>query len=423
MSLEEYQHSARNMEESFGLAPTSLISLYEIYHINGRQDVDDWQNREYALRFCSADNLSKLSGNTLNNIQQQGLRWAGYYYIPIGIQANSFATASQGLPRPTLIISNKGIAEQVANSDAMFPVFDSISQYNLYYNDLNNARVIRRRVFARFLDGENFPDNANVNPWGTRGTASSGADIKSGDEVIGNKSEVFEFSRELYFISKKVNETKEKIEYELTTSIDSENVTIPNRTILSNHCSWCYRGEGCSYSGPPASTDLDDENFMLDASSGYDSDGSGLTNLNSKRKTGNQRRVATQNYSSEINETDHTLFIPEWAKNKNYSRGDVIKTPSLKSSGYTDGTKTTKLSSSGEIRVQNDLTIWVCIIEHKSSNNTSPESKSGHWVPDQCSKTIKGCKIRFQNSRGYTNSKFLRFGGFPATFDFDTTDQ
>ena len=83
MSLEEYQHSARNMEESFGLAPTSLISLYEIYHINGRQDVDDWQNREYALRFCSADNLSKLSGNTLNNIQQQGLRWAGYYYIPV----------------------------------------------------------------------------------------------------------------------------------------------------------------------------------------------------------------------------------------------------------------------------------------------------------------------------------------------------
>ena len=101
----------------------------------------------------------------------------------------------------------------------------------------------------------------------------------------------------------------------------------------------------------------------------------------------------------------------------------MVKTPSTTQSGFTDGTKTTKLNDKGEIVVQNDLTIWVCLVDHKSSSNTAPESKSGHWVPDQCSKTLKGCKIRFQNSRSYTTDKSLRFGGFPATFDFDTTDQ
>jgi len=426
MALEEYEHSARNMEESFGLAPTALISLYEIYHIYGRQDVDDWRNREYALRFCSADNLAGLTSQTLNrrSLEQKGLKWAGYYYVPIGIQSNSFATASQGLPRPTLVISNKGISSQVASDDygSMFPVFDSISQYNLYYNDLNNARVVRRRVFAKFLDGENFPHNNNINPWGTRGTQVRGDGITNGSgEVVGNKSEVFEFSKELYFISKKVNETKEKIEYELTTSIDSENVMIPNRTILANHCSWCYRGEGCSYSGPPVATDLDDESFMLNTESGYDdSSGSGLQRLDSKRISSTQRRVRSSGYSAEIGESDWTVSISTWSRGKKYLRGDVVRTPSITSEGFTDGTKTTKLSSSGEIVIQNDITVWVCLIEHTSSNNTSPESKSGHWVADQCSKTIKGCKLRFQNKNNYTNNKSLRFGGFPATFDFDT---
>ena len=208
------------------------------------------------------------------------------------------------------------------------------------------------------------------------------------------------------------------------SSIDVENVTIPNRTILSNHCSWCYRGEGCSYAGPPAATDLDDENFMLSASDGYDSaDGSGLAQLNSARG-GSQRRTKSTAYSTEIGETDWTLRANEWSSGQEYTKGAIVKTPSAASQrGFTDGTKTSKLNASGELVVQNDLTLWVCIVDHKSSANNAPETKSGNWVADQCSKTINGCKIRFQNFRGYTNSTDLRFGGFPATFDFDTSDQ
>lgn len=417
--MEDYEHSSRNMEESFGLAPTALISLYEIYHIYGRQDVDDWSNKDYALKFCSADNLSKLTGETLHSVQTKGLKWGGHYYTPIGIQATSFSTASQGLPRPSLVISNKSIGEQLVKSEGRFPVFDSLAQYNLYYNDLNNARVVRRRVFAKFLDGENFPENNNINPWGTRGTSARGADIMQGDKVIGNKSEIFEFSSELYFISKKANETKEKIEYELTSSIDVENVTIPNRTILANHCSWCYRGEGCSYSGPPAATDLDDTDFMLDD---YDESGDGLEKLNKFRHSGRRAARKASANSKELGEKDWTLNMSEWTRGREYSAGDIVLTPSQLGGGFTDGTKTTKLKG-GEIQVQSDVTVWVCIVSNTATANNAPESKSGHWVADQCSKTLHGCKLRFQSGYNYTTNTELRFGGFPATFDFDTTDQ
>ena len=397
--MEDYQKQGLSMEQAFGLSPTSTISLYEIYYLEGYQDVDVYDNRNYALRLCSADNLATVTAQTAASIQSKGLIWAGNSYVPVGILSSNFASSSQGLPRPLLTISNKNIAQEILDTEHQGTVLSTISTYNKYFNDMTNARVVRRRIFAKFLDGVNFPENGNVNPWGTR-DAGSGGEADS----------AYEFSTELYFISKKANENKESIEYELTSSLDVENVTIPNRTILGSYCSWCYRGEGCYFTGPPVATELDDPNFMMGPGESYE-DHTGLSKVNATRTPRSGGR-------SVIGEFDYTATISDWVAGATYNPGDIVKTPpSAEGGGFMEGTKQVGLVG-GKISTKHDLSIWVCVSSHQSALNNAPEKKSGYWVADQCSKTVDACRMRFR--AGYTRNKNLRFGGYPATEGYDS---
>jgi phage-related protein len=259
---------------------------------------------------------------------------------------------------------------------------------------------MRRQVFAKFLDGDNFPQNNNVNPWGVRPPGPGQA-----------ADSAYEFSSSLYFISKKANETKESVEYELTSSLDVENVTIPNRTILGGYCSWCYRGEGCYFTGPAVATELDETNFMLGPQDSYENSAA-LSRLNGARP---KKRGG----SSIIGEFDYTATISDWTIDVNYQAGDVVKTPpAAAGEGFVAGTKQVQLTANGNLSQQNDKTIWVCVLDHLSNLNNAPEKKGGQWVADQCSKSVDACRLRFRS--GYTKNNTLRFGGFPATEGYDT---
>ena len=401
--MEDYQKQGLNMEQSFGLAPTALISLYEIYYLEGYQDVDVYENRHYALRMCSADHLSTITAPTASSIQSKGLNWAGLSYFPIGIEAASFTASAQGLPRPLLKISNKNISQDVSNTNHKGTVLDTLSTYNKYFNDMTNARVVRRTIFAKFLDGDNFPENNNVNPWGTRSSGAGAADDSA-----------YEFSSQLFFISKKANETKESIEYELTSSLDVENVMIPNRTILGSYCSWCYRGEGCYFTGPAVSTELDDENFMMGPGQSYENSAA----LNKVRG----KRAARSGGTSVIGEYDYTQEIGDWTIGAQYRAGDLVKTPpSSGGGGFMDGTKQIQLGGDGRLVQKHDITVWVCITDNTASLSNAPEKKSGNWVADQCSKSIDACRMRFNNK--YTKNKNIRFGGYPATEGYESDSQ
>jgi hypothetical protein len=61
------------------------------------------------------------------------------------------------------------------------------------------------------------------------------------------------FPDEIWFIERKVAETKEMVEFELATAIDLNGEVLPGRQIMSNVCTWLlrggYRGPYCSYTG------------------------------------------------------------------------------------------------------------------------------------------------------------------------------
>ena len=76
-------------------------------------------------------------------------------------------------------------------------------------NDLLDAKVTRIKTTASNLDADNFPNN--INPFGT----------PSSDE----------FPRRIFFIDRKVTESRLFVEFELVSKIDLHNKKIPARQV------------------------------------------------------------------------------------------------------------------------------------------------------------------------------------------------
>lgn len=144
--------------------------------------------------------------------------WQGNDYAAWPIKAEGFARTSEQQPSPKLT---------VANLDG------SISALCLTYEDLVGAKLIRRRTFSKYLDAVNFPDgNPTADP-------------------------TQEFPPEVWYIERKSAESREAVEFELSSALNFAGVKLPRRQIIANQCPWTYRGPGCNYVGPPVATVLD----------------------------------------------------------------------------------------------------------------------------------------------------------------------
>lgn len=58
-----------------------------------------------------------------------------------------------------------------------------------------------------------------------------------------------EFARDVYYVDRKSNETKDYVEFELAAALDLAGVALPRRQIIQNYCPWQYRGAECGYTG------------------------------------------------------------------------------------------------------------------------------------------------------------------------------
>jgi lambda family phage minor tail protein L len=145
--------------------------------------------------------------------------WQGMAYEPWAIQVKGFDKSGMGrLPRPTLTLAN---------------VAGTIGAMARDLNDLLGARVLRKRTFVRYLDAVNFPEGVNA--------TASPLDAFPDDEFV---------------VDQKTVENKHIIEFSLAAKCDLDGVRIPLR-VITQMCGWEYRGEGCSYAGPPVAN-LDD---------------------------------------------------------------------------------------------------------------------------------------------------------------------
>lgn len=146
--------------------------------------------------------------------------WQGASYSPMPVEIDGFEYAGKGkLPRPTLRIQNV--------DGLMGAVVDT-------YQDVIGAKVTRKRTFVKYLDAVNF--STGVNP-----TADPTAF----------------FPDDVYYVNRKLSQTKLAIELELASSFDIHGVRLPRRQLIQHVCLWAYRSAECSYAGG-AVADADD---------------------------------------------------------------------------------------------------------------------------------------------------------------------
>jgi lambda family phage minor tail protein L len=182
------------------LQPTAIVELFLLY-------------------FNSVDKENVFIAFHGGSVFSENIKWQGVEYLPIPVESEGFEVNANGqMPRPKIRISNKDyfVTDLLINN-----------------NDLQFAKLIRKRTFVKHLDDENFDGG---NPWGQ---ADATAEISNDTFVIGQKTA----------------ENKVFVELELTSPLDLDNFDVNNRLILSRYCSWYYRGNGCNYQGPPVETE------------------------------------------------------------------------------------------------------------------------------------------------------------------------
>jgi len=164
------------------------------------------------------------------------------------------------------------------------------------------------------------------------------------------------FPEEEYVFNKKVTENNSVVEFELSSPLDLEYSNVPARDVIYNACRWCYRSTiGCGYSDDPVA---DKKNNELTAT--------------------NDRGIFSDSAS--------------------YSAGDFVYMNSKDDAG-------------GEELYPRKY--YVCV----GATSESPLSDKENWIEDECSRDIKGCRLRFGSSVEKTSG--LPFGGFPGTEEFD----
>jgi len=192
--------------------PSSIIELFEL------ETTAALHGSAFTYRFHAGTNALSTNGD---------LVWDGNTYTKLPIEVEGFEYNGQGqLPRPRVRVANLlGSITAI-----LLDVNDTTPG-----NDLTGAKLTRIRTLVRYIDAANF--TGATNPYGTPDTTAT-------------------FPSEIYYLSRKVVENRDVVEFEAAAAFDLAGVRSHKRQCLANMCQWIYRSSECSYTG----TDYFDEN-------------------------------------------------------------------------------------------------------------------------------------------------------------------
>lgn len=144
--------------------------------------------------------MTPVGGQVLNFTSHENtghvVRFAGVTFTALPVEFTGMTISGTGsLQTPTMSVPNTdGFVQAVLNT----------------YGSIEHSIVSRWRTFARFLDDGETPD----------ATAAYGPDV--------------------YVITRKTSDTPEKVEWELSASIDVQGVHV-GRVMIRDSCMWRYR--------------------------------------------------------------------------------------------------------------------------------------------------------------------------------------
>ena len=392
------QSSIKSLVFELGnLTPSAIVTLFEIdlSKILESKSIPNLTEDSQAVGFKgNVDNVLRFHNNI--KVFNSKIIWNGNDYWPVPIQAQGFENSSRGtLPTPTLSISSQ--------SEENVTIISLLKHEILKIGDIIGAKVTRRRTFAKYLDWDNFQfETAPVVDSGgqlTRPFSPAIQEIPDGYEPDPNA----ELPKDVYFIERKTGENKSSIQYQLSSILDLEGTLLPRRTIVSDKCSFSYRGPGCWYQN-------------IDR---------GEENIDGKQDVPVLQKAELSTFQ---------MKLPDAAPPVATDKDELITSITGKTERFTGNGR--GQWKSGDTYIKND---FVYVIKDKIKYyfvakgdvpTKTPPPNSTYWIADECSKSLKGCKLRW-GTDGYAQigtggcpignmavaevgNQGLPFGGFPA---------
>jgi phage-related protein len=393
--------------EMSNLTPSAMVTLFEIdlSDILDAASQPSLQAEAANMGFPGAvDKILRFHNNI--KVFNSKIIWNGEDYWPVPIQGSGFETSSKGaLPTPTLTIASQ-------SSEAV-TLLTLLKHSILKFGDIIGAKVTRRRTFAKYLDWENFDFNTIIrsNPR-DRVFSPRMQELPEGYEPDPNA----ELPQDIYYIERKTSENKNTLQYQLSSSLDLEGVKIPRRVIISDRCNWEYRGPGCWY-------ECVNKSEIEDGKQGVPVLQKAQLSTHQITLPDHAPPVATDNDELIKSITGNTAgykgsVLDEWDRDQQAtnSTGGIIKDVSY--------------SKDEVVYIIKDKIKYYFVAKGDVPLATPPPN-SDYWIADECSKTLRGCRLRWGvNGQAATgggcliggdagrdeNSKAggLPFGGFPA---------
>ena len=346
------------------VSPSAVVTLFEIdiekLLINQLIPYDTISRADAVFRFH----------NNLKLIKQD-IIWKGQVYKASPIKVDGYESSSRGTnatPKMTLLSNEE--------SGTVFRDFRALMRQ---LDDLIGSKVTRIRTFAKYLDRENFYLN-----------------VGGESKLIGNESLIpegfepdplAELPREIYFIERKVSESKAGIELELAAPVDFENLQLPNRLCLARSCQFQYRGEGCLYEYS-ADFSVNDSATRNLAEKVFNCDNLKSINLPSEAPPiANENNELIKDIIPQFNSRIKPIL---WSADKTYSIGTSVYIEKDNRKYYFVAKKA---------------------VEKTQINSSTAPPNSNYWEKDSCSKSVNGCRLRWSDD--YKRGKgLLTFGGF-----------
>ena len=319
--------------EAMSLEPSQILEFYLIYF--------GWPEDQTSVLALTPSRPGMQRGDSETTLTADRIIWQDQEYLSYPMEVSGFEVkGDNSLPRPRIKVANVEFA---------------ISKYLKVHNNLIGAKVVRKRTFARFLDDINFPSGKN--PY---------FDINSPSSSEASASSYL--PDQTYYINRRVTETKDLVELELSTVFELDNTFLPNRNVYARYCTWVYRGNGCLYNSKPI-------------------------------------RAANDAVFKEPNGTTVSVGSSrnKWRSNQTYSKGQYVYVE-ITNHDISDDDSEGSLNGASRRPLR---TFYVCVVEGANGNEDFPPI-SNKWQRDECSKKISACKLRF-------GKQGLRFGGFPGT--------
>lgn len=416
-SIAESSIKSLNFELT-NLTPSALITLIEIdlknlltdRHIKNLSS----QAKEVGFKKNLTDSILRFHNNI--KIMNSYVVWRHQNYYPAPIVTEGFETSSKGtLPQPTLSI----VSQSETGADQIALLKHEIRKFG----DIIGAKVIRRRTFAKYLDTVNFIPNAKF-----LHKSSLAQQLPVGYEP----DPYAELPNDVYYIERKISENKIAIKYQLSSVLDLEGIKLPKRMIVSDKCMWQYRGCGCWYQH------IDTEELVNEDGEHTPTDGSKVPVL----KKGGLKKLPTAATLGKLKESKGTgvglpTRAPAVADDNDEKIGDIIDftNPIMAGSKWdlnatvTGGDNIAYKKGAAVFLPKDDIKYYYVARRDISQdeNKLYPPPNTDYWVADECSKTLKGCRLRWgryavggvknDDTTGQScaiTKGTLPFGGFPA---------